>query len=297
MYALPFAVLLAAIFADREEAPPPQKPQPSPGPEGFGALSRAEMVTGYGALSRAEMVAFGADPQHPLLGDVSSAAIALQAIAGRNIGHRNVDLEQTGKETVTITALIPEHNIVAAKQIDDEAKRLARQADVLVQGPFPGEKFRLWKNAVRPLQGPHAAQWHFFGKGGAFGALSRAQMVEGYGAQPGSWEAAWYGVWYGADPTTAQIEAINSQVMKIVKRVLGWAVATKGPKLISLNSQRDALIKQGVPPNSPQVTALEQKAFSILQGAGLRPSSPEYQTLRNLGAQRDKLLLQQAGQA
>jgi len=127
--------------------------------------------------------------------------------------------------------------------------------------------------------------------------LSRAEMVQGYGAEPGSWEAAWHGVQYGADPISARIEAINTQVMKIVKRILGWAVATKGPKLISLNSQRDALIKQGVPPNSPQVSALENQAFAILQAAGLQPGSSEYQTLQHLGAKRDQLIRKQAGLA
>ncbi len=286
MYALPFAVILAAIWADREgSTPPPSKPSHHPGPPGYGALSRAEMVN-FGA----------AQPQHPFLGDVSTAAIALQATAGQNIGHSNVQIDQTGTDTVTVTALIRQRNPQAAKQIDAEAQRLAQQAGVLVEGPFPQGKFRLWKNAIQTTKGPHPAQWHFSSKG-SFGALSRSEMVHGYGAAPGSWEAAWYGAWYGSDPTTAQIEAINSQVMKIVKRILGWAVATKGPKLISLNSKRDALITQGMPPTHPQVTAIEQQAFAILQGAGLRPSSPEYQTLRTLGAQRDRLLQQKAGQA
>lgn len=132
----------------------------------------------------------------------------------------------------------------------------------------------------------------------AFGALlNRSEMVEDYGTEPGSWSAAWHGVRYGGDPITSQIEAINSQVMKIVKQILGWSVATKGPKLISLNNQRDTLIKQGVPLHHPQISAIEQQATKILHEAGMKPQSQEDRTLRALAAQRDRLMLQQAGLA
>ncbi len=150
---------------------------------------------------------------------------------------------------------------------------------------------------------------------GSFGALTRAEMAQygqlsrgemaagygatGYGAVPGSWDAAWYGVFYGGavDAITQRIEQINSSVMKIIKKVLGWGVATKGPKLIGLNNKRDKLIMSGVPLSDPRIAAIEQEGLGILTKAGLKSGSSDHVAINALGDERDVLLLKKAGLA
>jgi hypothetical protein len=119
--------------------------------------------------------------------------------------------------------------------------------------------------------------------------------MPGFGAEPGSWEAAWKGDYYGfnTDPITQRIEQINHAVMGIIKQILGWAVATKGPRLMSLNSQRDELIRSGAALGDPRVTALEVEAMQILRDRGVSPQQEAQ--LNQLKAERDHLLRQKAG--
>lgn len=128
-----------------------------------------------------------------------------------------------------------------------------------------------------------------------FGAMSRVDIAQPQSMEPGSWEAAWYGVWYGAnaDSLTQRIEQINAKVMQIVREILGWAIATKGPRLMSLNSQRDKLVKAGLPLDHPKIVAIENKARGILEAKGITPD--QAQRIDRLKAERDELMRKKVG--
>jgi hypothetical protein len=171
---------------------------------------------------------------------------------------------------------------------DDEAFGQLSRADVDWIGDVAG-----WVKqgtGERPVHPEHSGPPLPIAPGFTFGQLQRTDM---FGALEDRWNDAWYGVvTYSGDRILDRLSQLESMAMKIVKKLLGWKAATKGPRLLALNNQRDKLIIAGASSTDPQVINLQNQAMAILQSVGMVVGSPDHQQLTAIGNERDALLRQ-----